>query len=31
MKGFFGNFGGQYVPVEVFKVLNEVDEAYESI
>lgn len=31
MKGFFGNFGGQYVPEEVLKVLNELDEAYEKI
>ena len=31
MKGFYGNFGGQYVPEEVLKVLNELDEAYEKI
>ncbi len=31
MKGFFGNFGGQYVPEEVLKALNELEEAYEKI
>lgn len=31
MKGFFENFGGQYVPNEVLKALNELEEAYEKI
>ncbi len=31
MKGFFENFGGQYVPEEVLKALNELEEAYEKI
>ncbi len=31
MKGFFENFGGQYVPKEVLKALNELEEAYEKI
>lgn len=31
MKGFFGNFGGQYVPKEVLRALNELEEAYEKI
>lgn len=31
MKGFFENFGGQYVPEEVLKALNELEEAYETI
>lgn len=30
MKGFFENFGGQYVPEEVLKALNELEEAYEK-
>lgn len=31
MKGFFENFGGQYVPKEVLKALNELEEAYEKV
>lgn len=31
MKGFFENFGGQYVPEEVLKALNELEEAYKKI
>jgi tryptophan synthase beta chain len=30
MKGFFENFGGQYVPEEVLNALNELEEAYEK-